>query len=314
MGALAVLIGVIVINFILIRLAPGDPALIMAGQAGAADEQYIEQLREQFGLNRPLPEQLARYLIQVVKLDLGFSPRQQRPVADLIFERLPATLLLTGTAFFIAVGLGVLLGTLAAGRVGTWVDSIITVLGLVMYATPLFWIGLIMIVLFSVHWELLPAFGMQTAGAGYTGFARVLDVARHLVMPAFSLGCFYLAVYTRLTRASVLEVQDQDYVTTARAKGLSEGRITFVHVLRNAILPVISYAGFQAGHLVGGAVVTETVFGWPGVGRLTFDALLQRDYNLLLGVFLITAAMVVIFNVITDIVYTLVDPRIEVGG
>lgn len=312
-GGLGVLIGVIIINFILIRLAPGDPALIMAGQSGVADEQYIAQLRAQFGLDRPLPEQLVRYLLQVVRLDLGYSPRHQLPVADLIFERLPATLLLTGTAFVIAIALGLLLGVLAANRLGTWVDSLITVSGLVMYATPLFWVGLIMIVVFSIHWDLLPAFGMETVGAGYTGLARVLDVAKHLAMPAFSLGFFYLAVYTRLTRASVLEVKDQDFVTTARAKGVSEGRITWVHVLRNAILPVISYAGFQAGHLVGGAVVTETVFGWPGIGRLTFDALLQRDYNLLLGVFLITAALVVIFNIITDVVYAIVDPRIEVA-
>src|SRR5690606_15726948 len=199
------------------------------------------------------PEQLVRYLLQVVRLDLGYFPRHQLPVADLIFERLPATLLLTGTAFVIAIALGLLLGVLAANRLGTWVDSLITVSGLVMYATPLFWVGLIMIVVFSIHWDLLPAFGMATVGACYTGLARVLDVAKHLAMPAFSLGFFYLAVYTRLTRASVLEVKDQDFVTTARAKGVSEGRITWVHVLRNAILPVISYAGFQAGHLVGGA-------------------------------------------------------------
>lgn len=312
--AVFVILGIIIVNFILLRLAPGDPAAIMAGQAGATDEQHIAQLRARFGLDRPMHEQLLSYVANVARFDLGLSARQQIPVADLIIQRLPATLLLTGVAFLFSLAVGILLGALASRRAGGWADSFITVLALAAYATPIYWLGLMFILIFSVGLGWLPAYGMSTVGAGGMGtFAYVLDVARHLLLPALTLGLFYMAVYARLTRASMLEVQDQDFVKTARAKGLPEGRITRAHILRNAVLPVISYAGFQAGHLIGGAVLVETVFGWPGIGRLAFDALLQRDYNLLLGVFLFTAIMVIVFNIITDLVYTLVDPRIEVG-
>ena len=311
--AIVVVLAIVVLNFFLIRLAPGDPAAVMAGEAGAGDEQFVQQLREEFGLDRPLHEQLAIYMRGIVTLDLGFSYRQKQEVADLILARLPATLLLTITAFVIAIGLGVLLGVLAASRVGTWTDSAITVVALGFYATPLFWVGLMAILLFSVQLGWLPAFGMESIGAGYTGFERVLDIAHHLILPAFTLGLFYVAVYARLTRSSMLEVMDMDFVKTARAKGLRRSRITRAHILRNAILPVITFAGIQAGHLIGGAILTETVFAWPGLGRLTFDALLQRDYNLLLGIFFISSVMVVAFNLITDLVYSVADPRIEVA-
>ena len=309
--AVFVLLAIVVLNFFLIRAAPGDPAQVMAGEAGAADEIFIAQLREQFGLDRPLHEQLLVYVGGIVTLDMGYSYRQQQPVADLIFDRLPATLILTGTAFVISILLGVLLGALAAARVGQWTDSLITVVALVFYATPLFWIALMAILLFSVQLGWLPGFGMESVGAGYTGFQRFLDVLQHLILPAATLGLFFMAIYARLTRASMLEVMDMDFVKTARAKGLPPGRITRLHVLRNAILPVITLAGIQAGQLVGGAVLTETVFAWPGIGRLMFDALLQRDYNLLLGVFFVSSAMVILFNLVTDVIYTLVDPRIE---
>ncbi|MGP1256664.1 MAG: ABC transporter permease [Kiloniellales bacterium] len=309
--AVFVLLAIVVLNFFLIRAAPGDPAQVMAGEAGAADEIFIAQLREQFGLDRPLHEQLLVYVGGIVTLDMGYSYRQQQPVADLIFDRLPATLILTGTAFVISILLGVLLGALAAARVGQWTDSLITVVALVFYATPLFWIALMAILLFSVQLGWLPGFGMESVGAGYSGFQRFLDVLQHLILPAATLGLFFMAIYARLTRASMLEVMDMDFVKTARAKGLPPGRITRLHVLRNAILPVITLAGIQAGQLVGGAVLTETVFAWPGIGRLMFDALLQRDYNLLLGVFFVSSAMVILFNLVTDVIYTLVDPRIE---
>ena len=306
-----VLLAIVVLNFFLIRAAPGDPAAVMAGEAGAADEKFLQQLEERFGLDKPIHEQLWIYVSDIVVLDMGFSYRQQEPVADLIFERLPATLLLTGTAFAISILLGILLGALAAARAGRWADSAITVFALIFYATPLFWIALMSILLFSVYLGWLPAFGMARVGSGFTGLDYALDVAQHLVLPALTLGLFFMAIYTRMTRASMLEVFDQDFVKTARAKGVKPGRITRVHVLRNAILPVITLAGIQAGQIVGGAVLTETVFAWPGIGRLMFDALLQRDYNLLLGIFFVSSAMVILFNLITDVVYTFVDPRIE---
>jgi peptide/nickel transport system permease protein len=309
--AVFVLLAIVVLNFFLIRAAPGDPAQVMAGEAGAADEIFIQQLREEFGLDKPLHTQLWLYVSDIVQLDMGYSYRQDAPVSQLVFERLPATLLLTGTAFVLSILLGVLLGALAAARVGKWTDSLITVVALVFYATPLFWIALMAILLFSVNLGWLPGFGMYSVGAHYTGLEAVFDVLQHLVLPAATLGLFFMAIYARLTRASMLEVMDMDFVKTARAKGLAPARITRLHVLRNAILPVITLAGIQAGQLVGGAVLTETVFAWPGIGRLMFDALLQRDYNLLLGVFFVSSAMVILFNLVTDVVYTLVDPRIE---
>jgi peptide/nickel transport system permease protein len=312
--AILVVVGIVVLNFFLIRLAPGDPAQVLAGEAGAADAKFVAQLREQFKLDEPLPSQLWAYLKGILQLDLGFSYRQQRTVADLITERLPATILLTMTAFTIALVGGVVLGTLAARNAGRWIDSAISALALLCYATPLFWIALMAVLLFSVQLQWVPAFGMGTVGGDFEGLAHVLDVAHHLILPASVLGLFYIALYARLTRASLLEVGNQDFIRTARAKGVREARILWVHQLRNAILPVVTMAGLQAGHLIGGAVVVETVFAWPGVGRLAFDALLQRDYNLLLGVFFVTAAMVVLFNLVTDLVYGVVDPRIDVTG
>jgi len=309
-GVFAILV-IATVNFLLIRAAPGDPVSVMAGEAGASDPQFVAQLRAQFGLDDPLPVQLGNYLSHVAKLDLGFSYRQQQPVLDLIVQRLPATLLLTGTAFVLSVLFGVALGAWASRRVGSLTDNAITTFALLFYATPLYWLAMMAVLLFSVQLEWLPAFGYFTVGADLHGLARVADIAQHLILPSLTLALFYMAVYARMTRASMLEVAQMDFVKTARAKGLRPGRIQRAHILRNALLPVVTLAGIQAGGMIGGAVLTETVFAWPGIGRLMFDALLQRDYNLLLGCFLVTAAMAVVFNLITDFVYTLVDPRIE---
>jgi peptide/nickel transport system permease protein len=311
--AAAILIAIVVMNFFLVHAAPGDPAMVMAGEAGAADEKFVTQLREQFGLDRPLYEQLGTYVGKIVQGDLGFSYRQQRPVWDILAERLPATLVLTLTAFLLALAAGVALGTLAAVAVGTWADSAITVVALLAYATPIYWIGLMLSLLFSIQLGWLPAFGYETIGAGYIGLAHVADVAVHLILPVITLALFYMAGYARLTRASMLEVRGLDFVKTAKAKGLTQSRIVTRHVLRNAILPVITVAGIQAGQLVGGSILIETVFAWPGIGRLAFEAVLQRDYQVLLGIFLVTSIMVILFNILTDILYGLVDPRIQVS-
>ncbi|MGF6527942.1 ABC transporter permease [Variovorax sp. PvP013] len=311
-GLLALLL-IATVNFMLVRAAPGDPVSIMAGEAGASDPQFVAQLRQQFGLDQPLPNQLASYLGRVLQLDLGFSYRQQQSVAALILERLPATLLLTGTAFVLSLAMGIGLGALASRHAGKWIDSAITVVALVFYATPLYWLAMMAVLVFTVQMDLLPAFGFFTVGADLRGLDKALDIGRHLILPAATLALFYMAVYARMTRAAMLEVAQMDFVKTARAKGVAPGRIQRRHVLRNALLPVVTLAGIQAGGMIGGAVLTETVFAWPGIGRLMFDALLQRDYNLLLGCFLFTAAMAVLFNLITDFVYTLVDPRIELA-
>ncbi len=316
--ALVVVLGVVIINFFLIRLAPGDPAVVLAGQAGAGDAAFVEQLRSQFGLDKPVLTQLGLYLKGVVQLDLGFSYRSHVPVLDLILERLPATFLLMSCAFVFSLVLGVLLGVVAARaryrNKRRWIDSTVMTGALLLYATPLFWLSLMGILLFSVMLGWLPAFGMESVGSNLTGLARAGDIAQHLILPTVTLGCFFMAVYVRLTRASMLEVIGMDFVKTARAKGVSPNRVIRAHVLRNALLPVITFAGIQLGQMAGGAVLTETVFAWPGIGRLMFDALLQRDYQLLLGVFLVTSIMVVVFNLITDIVYRLIDPRIAAGS
>lgn len=309
--AMVILLAIVVLNFCLIHAAPGDPAAVMAGEAGATDQLFLAQLREKFGLDQPFHVQLWHYVSGLLHLDMGYSYRQDAPVLTLILERLPATILLTGAAFVISILIGVLAGVLAAMRVGRWADTVITVMSLLLYATPLFWVALMAILLFSVQLGWFPAYGMEQIGSDLTGAARWLDIAHHLVLPATTLGLFFTATYARMTRASFLEVASEDFVKTARAKGLPERTIARRHILRNAILPVVTLAGLQAGQIVGGAVLTETVFAWPGIGRLMFDALLQRDYNLLLGVFLISSAMVLLFNLITDLVYLLIDPRIE---
>jgi len=310
---LAALLLIATMNFLLVRAAPGDPATVMAGESGAADAVFLQQLRERFDLDKPLPTQLLTYLGNLAQLDMGISYRQQEPVLDLILERLPATLLLTGSAFLLSLAMGVALGVWASTQVGTWKDSAISVLATLFYATPLYWLALLAVLVFALWLPWLPAFGYQTVGGGHEGLAKWLDIGQHLILPTLVLSMFYMAIYARMTRASMLEVANQDFVKTARAKGLPPGRVLRAHILRNALLPVVTLAGLQAGAMVGGAVLIETVFAWPGIGRLLFDALTQRDYSLLLGTFLVTAALAVAFNVITDLVYTLVDPRIELS-
>jgi peptide/nickel transport system permease protein len=312
--AVVILICIAILNFFLIHAAPGNPAAVMAGEAGETDAVFLQQLQERFGLDKPLYVQLWIYISSIVRLDLGYSYRQQLPVLQLILDRLPATLLLSVSAFVISLGLGILAGAVASARQGRWSDTLISLVTLIFYATPLFWLALMAVLLFSVQLGWLPGFGYETVGADYTGLARMLDILQHLVLPAMTLGLFFMAVYVRMTRASMLEVNQLDFVKTAKAKGLRPAVIQRRHVLRNAILPVVTLAGLQAGQLVGGAVLIETVFAWPGIGRLMFDALSQRDYNLLLGVFIVSAAMVLLFNLITDVLYRIVDPRIRVAS
>jgi peptide/nickel transport system permease protein len=306
----AVVLVIATFNFVLVHAAPGDPAQVIAGQSGSSDAKLLSQLRAEYGLDKPYPVQLATYLKRILTLDLGFSYRQQRPVLSLLAERLPATLLLTGTAFLIALILGVVLGTLAGVRAGTWSDTLFTVLSLLLYAMPVFWLGLMLVLLFSVQLNWLPAFGYVTIGVSMTPLERALDITRHLTLPGLSLAAVYLAIYARLMRSSVIEVMHQDFIKTARAKGLKQGRIIARHVLRNAILPVVTVAGMQAGALVGGAVVVETVFAWPGLGRLTYDAVLQRDYPVMLGIFLVMSVIVIVLNLVTDAIYRMIDPRV----
>lgn len=307
----AVVLIIATFNFVLVHAAPGDPAQVIAGQSGASDPKLLAQIRAEYGLDKPYPVQLATYLGRILSFDLGYSYRQQRTVASLIGERMPATLLLTSTAFILALFAGIVLGTLAGVRAGKWSDTLLTVVSLLLYATPVFWLGLMLVLLFAVQLDWLPAFGYVTIGVPLTAFQRMRDIGWHLVLPATSLAAVYLAIYARLMRSSVLEVTHQDYIKTAKAKGLKQGRIIMRHILRNAMLPIVTVAGMQAGALVGGAVVIETVFAWPGLGRLIYDALLQRDYPVLLGVFLVMSVIVILLNLLTDAVYRMIDPRVS---
>jgi peptide/nickel transport system permease protein len=308
-----VVLGIAIVNFFLLHLAPGDAALVIAGESGAATPEYVAALRRQFGLDQPLWYQFLVYVGHLVRFDLGWSFRQGMPVAALIGQRLPATLLIMGVSIGFAAGLGALFGTIAARRAGRLTDTLISVLALLFYATPVFWIGIMLIIVFSVWLDWLPVGGMQTIEASYTGLAAIADVARHLVLPALTLGLFYLAIYTRLMRASLLEVYGEDYIRTAIAKGVRPHRILTRHALRNALLPFVTMLGVQIGSVLGGAILVETVVSWPGLGRLAFEALFQRDLNLLLGILFCSSLLVVIVNLAVDLLYTILDPRIELG-
>lgn len=308
-----VVLGVVILNFLLLQLAPGDLATVLAGEAGGAPKEYIDQLRQRFGQDQPVLVQLFNYLRNLAVLDLGYSFRQSAPVLNLLLARLWPTLLLMGSTLLLSLSLGVGMGLLAALWVRTWKDQLISVAAIIFYATPLFWIGLMLILVFSIHFGWFPTSGMEDVVAFNEGFARVVDIAHHLVLPTITLSMFYLALYARLMRASMLEQRGLDYVITARAKGIPERTIIVRHVFRNALLPVVTMAGIQFGSLLGGSVVVESVFAWPGLGQLAYQSLFARDFNLLLGIFFLSACLVVIVNLMVDLIYVFLDPRIRIG-
>lgn len=299
-------------TFLLLQLAPGDTVDALVADMGGADAQYIERMREEYGLDAPVLVQLGRYMLKLVQFDFGWSFIYEQPVSVVLFERLQTTLLLMVTSLCFAFSLGVALGAVAARFANTLVDNTISTLGLLFYATPSFFLGLMMIVVFVVKLNWLPVGGIATIASFYTGWERVLDIARHLVMPVASLSLIYLALYMRLMRASVLEVIDLDYVRTARAKGVGEWRVMTGHVMRNALLPVVTLVALQFSTLLGGSVVVETIFSLPGLGKLAYEAVIQRDFNTLLGIVFLCAIVVVVVNFITDLVYAKLDARIEI--
>ena len=304
---------IVVLSFLVLHLTPGDIVDVLAGEAGAATPEYVQMLRQRFGLDRPLLVQLGSYVWSVLHLDLGFSFRHNTTVLRLMLDRLPATLVLMGTSLALATAIGVVFGVTAARHVNRPADGAIAVLVLLSYATPTFWLGLMFIVLFSVKLGWLPTGGMATIGAGLSGIGRAADVLHHLILPATSLALFYAAIYTRVMRASMLEVAGQDFVRTARAKGIAERRVLYGHTLRNALLPLVTIVGVQVGSVLGGSVLVESVFGWPGLGRLAFEAVQQRDYNVLLGILLLSSLLVILVNLAVDLLYAVLDPRIELG-
>ncbi len=312
-AAVPMLVAVITVNFLLVRLAPGDPILMIIGEAAQYDEAFVAEVRARFGLDRPVWEQYLSYLGRAVQGDLGTSIYfDQQPVVSVIAARLPQTLLLLALSYTFAVTAGVFLGARAARRPYSATDHAASIIGLLGYSIPSFWLGMLLILVFSLHLGWLPVGGLMDVRSPSAGWAMVVDRARHLVLPVIALGAFHLALITRLTRASMFEVLTLDFITTARSKGLREADVFRRHALRNALLPVVTTAGYTIGFLLAGSVLVETVFAYPGMGRLLHQALLARDYPLMLGILLVVSVTVVAANLLTDLLYARIDPRIRI--
>lgn len=309
---LALVLAVVVLNFALLHAAPGDPVETIAGASGGMSEELKAELRTQYGLDKPFHVQLGIYLAKVVQGDLGYSHFFNTPVSGLIWERVPATLLLVLTSVIGAFVIGTMLGVLSSRKPNGLLSQFINTFSLIGFAAPVFWTGIMLVLLFSSVFPIFPVSGMRAIdSAGTTGFAEVLDVLHHLVLPALTLGLIYLAQYSRLARASMLDVLGSDFIRTARAKGLAQRVVLYKHALRNAILPVVTILGLQFGNVMAGAILVETVFNWPGLGRLAFESVLRRDYPTILGVLLFSSMVVVVMNLLTDYCYRLIDPRIK---
>ena len=311
---LGLLLAVAVVNFTLLQLAPGDAAVVIAGDSGAGDPEILEQIRANYGLDEPFVNQLGTYLGKVGQGDFGDSFRFNQSVTSLILARLWPTILLVGTALFFAIIVGISVGVYTARRPDSWSSHLATVLALVGFSIPVFFLGLELVILFSSVLGWLPVGRMSDLQFEGNFIQRWIDIGEHLVLPAFTLGLLYLAQYSRLTRASMLETLQSDFVRTARSKGLSERVVVYKHALRNAVIPVVTVAGLQFGTLLSGALVVETVFDWPGLGRLAFDSVLARDAPVLLGLLLLSSLLVIAANLLTDVVDRFIDPRIRVGG
>ncbi len=311
-GAL-LLFAVLILNFLLLHLAPGDIADTIAGDMGGADAEVMEEIRARFGLDKPFHHQLGLYLARLAQGDLGYSYFFQTPVTELIFERLAATLLLVISAQVLAIVIGTVLGVVAARRPNGATSHAVTLLALFGYSAPVFWTGIMLIILFCSIFPIFPVGGMIDVRVEGSWFVRGLDVLHHLMLPMVTLASIFLALYSRLARASMLDVLGSDYVRTARAKGLSEFVVVYKHALRNALGPVVTLAGLQFSGIMSGAVLVETVFSWPGLGSLALQSILARDTPTILGILFFSSLVVVVANLLTDLVYSLVDPRIELG-
>lgn len=310
--AVPLLLGIIILNFLLIHLAPGDPVTIFLGDLGTSQE-YVQAVRARLGLDRPLPIQLFIYVRSVLGGDLGYSYVNQEKVLTLILGRVPATLLLVGTSLILASVFGVILGVMSARKPYSLTDNLNAFVSLIGYSVPVFWFGQLLLMYGSLQTDLFPAQGMVSIRRPPTGFGYYLDVGHHLVLPVFALGLRYLVVNSRYARASMLEVLSLDYITTARAKGLPEREVFYRHALRNALLPVTTLLGINVGVIFAGAVLTEAVFAWPGLGMLMLNSVYARDYPVLMGLLVVVSTMVIFANLATDILYGFLDPRIQLG-
>ena len=301
---------VLTLNFFLIHSAPGDPIHLLIGE-GSASEELVEKTRAEFGLDRPLHVQFISYVSNVLQLNLGFSLRYRQDVFDLILSRVPASLLLMGTAFVISSAAGILLGLYAGTRKDSIADRVAVVLSILGYSMPVFFLGMLLLTVFALQLGWFPTQGMYNIRDPQEGWGLVWDVAHHLVLPVVTYSAFQLALIFRVTRVKTQQVMKEDFITTARAKGVQEQRVVFRHAVPNTLLPIVTILGFNLEWLLAGSVLTETVFAWPGLGRLMFDAVSARDFPLLMGLFVVISTFVIIVNLITDVVYRLIDPRVS---
>jgi len=308
---LVLLFAVLVLNFVLMHLAPGDVADTIAQDAGGLDAEVMAQIRKDYGLDLPLWHQMMKYFSGVARLDLGYSFYYNQPVTTLILEKVPATLLLVISAQIVSIFFGVMFGVIAARKPNGITSHFVTMLSLVGYAAPVFWTGIMLIILFASIVPIFPIGNMVDVSIEREGFAYIMDVLHHLVLPTIALSSIFLALYSRLARASMMDVLGSDYVRTAQAKGLSEFQVVFKHALRNALLPVVTTAGLVFSGIVSGAVLVESVFSWPGLGTLAVQAIIARDTPTILGILFFSSLVVVVANLLTDMVYRIIDPRIK---
>lgn len=296
---------IILLNFVLVRLVPGDPAVAIAGEE--APPEYIEGLRERLGLNKPLPEQLIIYLKNIFQGDFGYSFRYRRPVLDIFIERSFPTLILIIPAILLSTVLGTILGTFSAKVYPSKTDSLLSIIFLLLFSMPVFWLGLLLMLLFALRLGWFPTSGFILGGKG---IVYVFGLIYHITLPLLTLTLFYLPQYQRIARASVIEIINEDFITTARAIGLDEYKVFFKHALRNALLPILTMTGLMLGLALSGSVIVETLFGWPGIGRILVESVWTRDYPLLQGIFILTALGVTVTSLVIDILYAYIDPRV----
>jgi peptide/nickel transport system permease protein len=305
--AVPLVLGIVTLTFFLIHATPGDPVYLMAGEGG--DAAYYAAMRARYGLDRPLPAQYTRYLRSVASGDFGFSYAYQQPVGAIVWDRVPATLVLASAAFVLATALGIVLGVIGAAAPGSVLDVTVRTITSVLYAAPAFWIGQLLLVAFAVTLPIFPVGGMRSLRESI--HSDVGDVLWHLVLPVASLTVSFFALTARVTRASVIAERGQNYVRAARSRGLSQAAALLRHAVPNALLPVVSVIGHHAGTLLTGAGLTEAVFGWPGLGQLLLDATNGRDYPLIIAILLAVSVLVVVANIAADVLYTVLDPRVE---
>jgi peptide/nickel transport system permease protein len=307
--AIPTLLGISVLVFLITRLSPGDPVRLYTFGALNITEEDIQALREHYGLNKPLYEQYVSWLLQVLQGDFGKSLQYNRPALPLLLERLPATLQLAVAALVLQLAIGVPLGVIAALKRGSWVDNVVRFFGVIGHAVPTFWLGLLMIIIFSVTFRLMPSQGVLTVGHDVWD---IPDRIKHIIMPAFVLALAGIANYSRYLRTETLDVISQDYVRTAHAKGLPERTVVYVHALRNALIPMVTALGGILAALVSGALVVEQVFTWPGVGQFTYAAARSKDYPVIMAGVMVASALLVLSYLLRDVMYAVVDPRIKV--